>query len=239
MAIDKIKLVDVVLNGEAYGPALNGLVPPVIKGYDYESVIGIEHNIDKAKKMLADAGFKNGEGLPLIKFYISGNENQTLRVALEIQKQLLTELNVNTEIVTVTFAEKLSLDKMAHGSMGVSAWLADYPTPDNFLNIGYGGYVPNSITEPSFPNSSRFVNSDFDNYFEQATTSIDEAKRNELCLKAEQVLINEAPIIPLWYNENYRLFQSTVIDYQPNVMHIHDLTKVRIVKQESDASVKK
>lgn len=232
MAIDKIKIVDVILNGEAYGPALNGLVPPAIKGYDYESVIGIEYSVDKAKRVLAEAGYKDGKGLPLIKFYISGNDNQNLRVALEIQKQLLTELNVNTEIVTVTFAEKLEMDKTGHGSMGISAWLADYPTPDNFLNIGYGGYVPASLSDPSFPNSARFNNNEFDAYFEQATTSTDEVKRNELCLKAEQILINEAPIIPLWYNENYRLFQSTVVDYVPNVMHIHNLAKVRIVKPE-------
>lgn len=232
MAIDKIKIVDVILNGEAYGPALNGLVPPAIKNYDYESVIGIEYSIDKAKRVLAEAGYKDGKGLPLIKFYISGNDNQNLRVALEIQKQLLTELNVNTEIVTVTFAEKLEMNKTGHGSMGISAWLADYPTPDNFLNIGYGGYVPASLSDPSFPNSARFNNNEFDAYFEQATTTTDEVKRNELCLKAEQILINEAPIIPLWYNENYRLFQSTVVDYVPNVMHIHNLTKVRIVKPE-------
>ena len=232
MAIDKIKIVDVILNGEAYGPALNGLVPPAIKNYDYESVIGIEYSIDKAKKTLAEAGYKNGAGLPLIKFYISGTDNQNLRVALEIQKQLLTELNINTEIVTVSFAEKLEMDKTGHGSMGISAWLADYPTPDNFLNIGYGGYVPASLSDPSFPNSARFNNNEFDAYFEQATTSTDEVKRNELCLKAEQILINEAPIIPLWYNENYRLFQSTVVDYVPNVMHIHNLAKVRIVKPE-------
>ena len=232
MAIDKIKIVDVILNGEAYGPALNGLVPPAIKGYDYESVIGIEYSVDKAKRVLAEAGYKDGKGLPLIKFYISGNDNQNLRVALEIQKQLLTELNVNTEIVTVTFAEKLERDKTGHGSMGISAWLADYPTPDNFLNIGYGGYVPASLSDPSFPNSARFNNNEFDAYFEQATTTTDEVKRNELCLKAEQILINEAPIIPLWYNENYRLFQSTVVDYVPNVMHIHNLAKVRIVKPE-------
>ena len=232
MAIDKIKIVDVILNGEAYGPALNGIVPPAIKNYDYESVVGIEYSIEKAKKVLAEAGYKDGKGLPLVKFYISGNDNQNLRVALEIQKQLLTDLNFNTEIVTVTFAEKLEMDKTGHGSMGISAWLADYPTPDNFLNIGYGGYVPATLTEPSFPNSARFNNNEFDAYFEQASTSTEEVKRNELCLKAEQILINEAPIIPLWYNENYRLFQSTVVDYVPNVMHIHNLAKVRIVKPE-------
>lgn len=232
MATDKIKLVDVVLNGEAYGPALNGLVPPAIKNYDYESVIGIEYNIEKAKKMLADAGYKNGEGLPIIKFYISGNDNQMLRVALEIQKQLLTQINVNTEIITVTFAEKLALYSSGEGSMGLSAWLTDYPTPDNFLNIGYGGYIPLKSNEPSFPNTSRFYNKDFDNYFEQATSSKDESTSYELCLKAEQILINEAPIIPLWYYENYRLFQSSVLGYQPNVMHIHNLTKVRIVNPE-------
>lgn len=238
MAIDKIKLVDVVLNGEAYSPALNGLVPPVLKNYDYESVIGIEYNIEKAKKVLAESGYKNGEGLPLIKFYVSGNDNQYLRVALEIQKELLTELNVNTEIVSVSFAEKLEMEKTGQGSMAISAWLADYPTPDNFLNIGYGGNVPSLLTEPSFINSSRFTNKDFDNYFEQALTSSDETKRNELFLKAEQILINEAPVIPLWYNENYRLFQSTVVGYQPNIMCLHNLTKVQIIKQEIDPKTK-
>lgn len=234
MTIDKVKLVDVVLNGEAYGPALNGIVPPSIKNYDYESIIGIENNVDKAKKLLAEAGYKNGDGLPLIKFYIGGDENQLLRVALEIQKQLLTELNINTEIVTVTFAEKLALDQMGQGSMGISAWLADFPTVDNFLNIGYGGYVPASLEISSFPNSSRFQNSEFDNYYEQAITTTDDIKRNELCLKAEQILINEAPVIPLWYNENYRLFQSNIIDYQPNVMHIHNLAKVKIAPLQTE-----
>ncbi|MCL4857498.1 MAG: hypothetical protein KJZ55_09565, partial [Flavobacteriales bacterium] len=233
------KIVDVVLNGEAYGPALNGIVPPAINNYDYASVIGIEYSIEKAKKLLAEAGFKDGEGLPLIKFFIGGDENQLLRVALEIQKQLLTELNINTEIVKVTFAEKLAMDQMAQGSMGISAWLADFPTADNFLNIGYGGYVPATLELPSFPNSSRFENSEFDSYFEQAISTIDEKKRNELILKAEQILINEAPIVPLWYNENYRLFQSNVVDYQPNVMHLHYLERVRkIAPKKQDQELK-
>lgn len=239
MAIDKVKIVDVVLNGEAYGPALNGIVPPAINNYDYASVIGIEYSIEKAKKLLAEAGFKDGEGLPLIKFFIGGDENQLLRVALEIQKQLLTELNINTEIVKVTFTEKLAMDQMAQGSMGISAWLADFPTADNFLNIGYGGYVPATLELPSFPNSSRFENSEFDSYFEQAISTIDEKKRNELILKAEQILINEAPIVPLWYNENYRLFQSNVVDYQPNVMHLHYLERVRkIAPKKQDQELK-
>lgn len=234
LAIDKTELIDVVLNGEAYGPAINGVVPPALKNYDFESVIGIEYNVEKAQKMLDEAGFKNGEKMPLIKFYISGNEPQTLRVALEIQKQLQLNLNINTEIVSLNFAEKLSLDRMAEGSMGISAWLADYPSPDNFLSIGYGGNIPSSLKDPSFPNTCRFQNQEFDNYYEQAIKTTDEVKRNELYLAAEQILINEAPIIPLWYFENYRLFQSSIIDYQPNVMHIHNLTKVRISNLEAN-----
>ncbi|MCB9500276.1 MAG: ABC transporter substrate-binding protein, partial [Erysipelotrichaceae bacterium] len=85
MCINKTKIVDVVLNGEAYGPANNGIVPPAIKDYDYESIVGLEYNIEKAQQLLAEAGYKNGEGFPTLKLYNSGKESQALRVGLEIQ----------------------------------------------------------------------------------------------------------------------------------------------------------
>tara|TARA_R110001592_G_scaffold106824_2_gene299434 strand:- start:5851 stop:7599 length:1749 start_codon:yes stop_codon:yes gene_type:complete len=227
MCINKTKIVDVVLNGEAYGPANNGIVPPAIKGYDYESIVGLEYNVEKAKQLLTEAGYKNGEGFPTLKLYNSGKESQALRVGLEIQKEFRTSLNINVEIVSVSFAEKMKAEAKGDAHMSVAAWLADFPTPDNFLSITYGATVPSSMEESSFPNGSRYVNKEFDKLYEEAISTIDEAKRNEICLKAEQLMINDAPIVPLWYNENYRLLQSNISGYQPSIMHIQNLIYVK------------
>ncbi|MFB0925856.1 MAG: ABC transporter substrate-binding protein, partial [Vicingaceae bacterium] len=85
MAINKSKIVDNILKGEAYSPGNNGIVPSAIKGYDFSSVVGLDFNLNKAKKLLSEAGFPNGKGFPTIKF-ASLKRNANIRVALEVQK---------------------------------------------------------------------------------------------------------------------------------------------------------
>ena len=118
--------------------------------------------VEKAKQLLAEAGYKDGEGFPTLKLYNSGKESQALRVGLEIQKELRTSLNINVEIVSVSFAEKIAAEAKGEAHMSIAAWLSDFPTPDNFLSIAYGATVPSSMEESSYPNASRYTNKEFD-----------------------------------------------------------------------------
>ena len=228
MAIDKKRIVDGVLKGEAYGTADYGIVPPFMKDYNYSSVVGLEHNVKKAQELLAEAGYKAGKGFPKLIFTTNGKNNTSLRIALEIQKQLSSNLNVNLEISSASLAESMKMNANGKGNISLSGWLADYPDPANFLSLAYGGYVPESIDEPSFPNTSRYINPDFDQLYEKILKTLDDKKRNELSATADQIIANDVPIIPLWYQEKYGLIQSVVKNYYPNPMGVLYLANVKI-----------
>jgi ABC-type transport system substrate-binding protein len=227
MAINKNKIVDNVLKGEAYGPGDHGIVPSAIKNYDFASIVGHEYSTNKAKELLASAGFPNGKGFPTLVF-ATGKGNTSLRVALEIQKQLLANLNINLEISSLSLKEKTEMESKSQINMSLSSWLGEFPDPVTFLSLFYGAEVPVSNEESSFPNSSRYQNAKFDKLYEQVLVTIDTKKRYELCLSADQIIASDVPVIPLWYHENYQLTQSVVKNYQPNSMNIQHLTYVKI-----------
>lgn len=227
MAINKKRIVEDVLKGEAFAPGEHGIVPPALKDYDYSSIVGLEYDLKKAKQLLSDAGFPNGKGFPTILFTTSKG-NSSVRVGLEIQKQLLTNLNINVEISSVPLAEKTAMNNSSQVGMSLNGWLGEFPDPVSFLSIFYGGNLPSSNTEASYPNESRFKNAEFDKLYEEALVTIDNSKRYELCLMADQIIASNAPIVPLWYHENYLLIQSSIKNYHPNVLNTQYLTFVKI-----------
>lgn len=227
MAINKSKIVNNVLKGEAYSPGNNGIVPSAIKGYDFSSVVWLEYNLAKAKKVLTEAGYPEGKGFPTITF-ASLKRNTAIRVALEIQKQLLTNLNINVEISSVSLKEMVDLNSRSELNMCLGGWLGEFPDPVSFLSLFYGADVPDSPLEMSFPNESRYQNDTFDKLYEEALVTGDEDNRYELCLKADQIIATDVPGIPLWYHENYQLIKSAVTGYQANSMNIQYLTYVKI-----------
>ena len=93
--------------------------------------------------------------------------------------------------------------------------------------------MPNSLDEASYPNVARYVNSKFDRYYDEAlkAKSIDEA--NELFKKAEMQLMEDSPVIVLWYDEGYRLIQSYVKNFPNNPMQYRDLGKVYFEEAET------
>lgn len=236
MAIDKNRIVERVLKGEAYGPAINGIVPPAIKDYDYSSVIGLDFNPEKAKKAMAEAGYNDKNPFPKLEI-VSSKESVSVRVALDIQKQLKANLGINADITSLSLSEMLKYKSSNNSNIVVSSWLAEIPSPSSFLSILYGGFVNDSPDKSSYPNDARYKNPAFDKAYTEAISTTDENRRKELFLEADQIAANEVPIVPLWYYERYQLVQSEIKNYTPNAMRIHYLPYVKFKKTPEQTKV--
>jgi len=227
-AINRNKIIDDVLKGEAYGPGINGITPPSFKGYDISKIKGYDFNKELARKLLAEAGYPDGKGFPNVKIELSSGGAKNSNVVVEIQKQLLDVLKINVDFEIVSFSQKHEDAKMAKAEMFHSGWVADYPSPENFLWVLYGANVPNDINKPSFPNSPRYKNSDYDKWFLAGRSAKNQAESYDDFLKAEQQLMDDAPILVLWYDQNYRLINSKVKNFFSNPMRYNDFSEVYI-----------
>jgi peptide/nickel transport system substrate-binding protein len=225
-ALDKNKIIEEVLKGEAYGPGTNGLCPPSFKGYDITKIQGYDFDPVKAKKLLAEAGYPNGKGFPKVKIELNSGGSKNANVVLEIQKQLMEVLNVNVDFEVVPQKQKLEDAKYARAEVFRAAWIADFPSPENFLWTLYGGSVPSDIASPSYPNTPRYKNPEFDKLFEAGQGAKTQEEAYDNFMKAEQILMNDAPVMILWYDENYRLIKSNVRNYFSNPMRYRDYSQV-------------
>ena len=230
-AVDKNAIVTYTLQGEGR-PGLNGIVPP-FKGYDYENVKGYEYDPEKAKEHLKKAGYPNGKGFPEITLQInSGGGDRNVQIAEVVQKMLAENLGVKIKIEQLQFPQHLENLETGKALFWRSAWIADYPDPENFLSLLYGGHVPADISTKSFINSVRYQSPVFDEKFNLALREIDEAKRYELFRQADQIAVDDAATMPIYYDENTRLIQIYVKNFPSNAMEYRDMTAVYFDKEE-------
>ncbi len=225
-AIDRNKIIESVLNGEAYGPGINGLCPPTFKGYDISKITGYDFDPQKARKLLAEAGYPDGKGFPKVKLELNSGGSKNTNVMLEIQKQIREVLNINFDFDVVSQSQKQEDEKYARTEMFRSAWVADFPSPENFLWVLYGGSVPSDINMPSYPNTTRYKNKEYDKLFEAGQASKTEEEAYDNFIKAEQLMMDDAPIMILWYDADYRLIKSNLHNFHSNPMRYLDFSEV-------------
>lgn len=229
-AIDKNAIVTYTLQGEGR-PAVNGLVPP-FKGYDFENVKGYEYNPEKAREHFKKAGFPGGKGFPEITLQTnSGGGDRNVQIAEVVQKMLAENLGIKIKIEQLQFPQHLENLETGKALFWRSAWIADYPDPENFLNLLYGSNVPADISTKSFINSVRYQSTVFDEKFNLALREIDEAKRYELFRQADQIAVDDAATLPIFYDENTRLIQVYVKNFPSNAMEYRDMTEVYFDKE--------
>lgn len=231
-AIDREKIVIYTLQGEGIA-ATGGIVPPAFKSYEMKSLNGFTFDVDLAKKYMAEAGYPGGKGFPKIVLQINaGGGDRNVQIAEVVQKMLKENLNVDVDINVMPFSEHLESVERAKAVFWRAAWISDYPDPESFLTLFYGPLVPATLEERSNPNTFRYKNPTFDSLFVASLKETDMKKRYDLYLKADQILIDDAAFMPIFYDENYRLVQNNVKNFDANAMEYRDFTKVYFIPKE-------
>ncbi len=236
MAINRAKINELILNGQAAITGPNGLtgnygiVPPIsqFKGYDTSLTRGYNYNPEMAKKLMADAGFPNGNNFPTINLVINSGGSRHSKVANEVVNQWRNILGLNVEINTLPLEQKIEDSKYGRGDIFRSAWVADYPSPESFLSIFYGANVPADPSKPSHPNTMRYKSSAYDSLFMMGVKATTEAEKNKYFAEAESQMLQDCPVIILWYGENYKLVHSNINNFYNNAMNYLNLTDVYI-----------
>ena len=213
-AIDRKKMI-LYLRNSLSSPAENGFVPEGMPSFD-TSVKGYSYDPVKAKQLLAEAGFTNGTKLPAIKLY-------TIPIYGEIGSYLAKQFEeagipVNVEVVLRSFLFELTSNSKAPFFRG--SWIADYADAFNYLSCFYS-------KNPAPPNYTRYNNPEFDKVLEKAVAEPNDSLRYILYRQADQLLINDAPVIPLWYDRVIRLVQPTISGFEPNNLNWLELRHVR------------
>lgn len=202
-AIDRRKMI-LYLRNSLSSPAEAGFVPEGMPSFD-TSVKGYKYDPAKAKQLLREAGFTNDKKIPAIKLY-------TIPIYGEIGSYLARQFEeagipVTVEVVLRSFLFELTSNSRAPFFRG--SWIADYADAFNYLSCFYS-------KNPAPPNYTRYSNPEFDHLFEKAVAEPNDSLRYILYRQADQVLINDAPVIPLWYDRVIRLVQPTISGFEPN-----------------------
>jgi len=202
MAIEREELVGNVLKGEE--EAAFFLTPPDTVGYTSRAQVTTD--VARARELLAEAGYPNGEGLPTVEVLYSASETDKI-ITEALQRMWRENLGVETTLLSQDY--KVYLDSMSALNFDVirSTWLGDVYDPVNFLEcfLTDGGN-----------NRTGWGSAEFDRLIEASYHEVDPAQRHEYLHQAEAILLEEAPITPVFFQTQKYLKAADLLGLTPN-----------------------
>jgi len=198
-------------------PAESGFVPAGLPSFDSSLVKGYRYNPQKARQLLQEAGYKNGQGLPVIKLL-------TVAVYADLGSFIAKELeDIGIKIQVEVVQKSLLLEQTAKSQALFfrGSWIADYPDAENYLSVFYS-------KNPAPPNYTRYSNPRFDVLYERSLIENNDSIKLSLYRQMDQIMMNDAPVVPLWYDEVIHLINPRVLNMHANGLNLLELRRVRI-----------
>jgi oligopeptide transport system substrate-binding protein len=214
---DRQKMITYLRNGIG-DPGIYGIVPPGLPSFDTTSVKGYSYNPDSTAFLLAQAGFPGGKGLPVITMSTT-REYQDLCEFMQGQlaeSGIIIKLEVNQG---ATHREMVARQKLEFFR---GSWIADYPDAENYLSLFYSKNFA-----PAGPNYTHFKNEQFDLLYENASSVTDDSARYNLYRQMDQIIIDNAPVVILYYDQVVRLYANEITGLGKNGMNLLNIKRVK------------
>ena len=197
--------------------AESGFVPAGLPSFDAVKVKGYHYNPAKAKQLLEEAGFLNGTNLPAIKLLtIPVYADFAGYVANELQ-----QIGIKVEVEAIQKSLLLEQTSKSQALFFRASWIADYPDAENYLGVFYG-------KNPAPPNYTRYKNPVYDALYEKAIAEKNDTIRYSIYQQMDQLIINDAPVVPLWYDIAIHLVHTNIINFEPTGLNLLELRRVKI-----------
>jgi len=214
-AIDRKKMM-LYLRNSIGTAAESGFIPQGLPSFDAEKVKGYHYDQAKARQLLAEAGFKDGKDLPQIKLLTIPNyANLASYIANELKQ---SGINVQVEVIQKSLLLEQTSKSQALFFRG--SWIADYPDAENFLSVFYS-------KNPAPPNYTRYKNEQFDQLYERSLGEVNDSARYELYRQMDRLIVEDSPVIPLWYDMALHLVHVNISGFYPNSLNMLELRRVK------------
>jgi oligopeptide transport system substrate-binding protein len=214
-AVNKERIIKTILRDSM--AKADGILPPGLPGYNAQ-LVGLTYDVDKAKSLIASSKYGSVSNLPPITLTDSGlgsDIDEYLGAIIQDWKENLgiqvSVRQLEPEIYSYSLNEEVD-------QMFVQGWIADYPDPQNFLDILFH-------TGAEY-NTGNYSSAQVDALLDQAGVEQNEATRFAMYQQAEQKIVDEAACLPLWFGKNYLLVRPYVKNYTLDVQGVSTLREV-------------
>ena len=217
LAIDMDRVIELVYRDTAI--VADGVIPPGIPGYD-EAVEGFDFDPDAAKKLIAISSYGSVESLPPITLTAGGYGGLVSNDLQAIVYQWQENLGVNVVIRQIEPNEYFYNLADEKDELFYFGWVADYPHPQNFLEVLFSSGSPTNI--------GQYSNNEFDDLVTEAASESDWIASMQLYQQAEKILLDDSVLIPVCFSVDMTLVKPYVHGYIPNPLGAVALNEVSI-----------
>jgi len=215
-AINRQQLMMYMRNSIGFA-ATAGFVPGGLPSRNTELVKGYTYNPAKARELLKEAGFDNNHEMPVIKLL-------TIPIYADIASFVAKQcgdVGINVQVEVIQKSLLLEQTAKSEALFFRGSWIADYPDAENYMAMFYS-------KNPAPPNYTRYRNPAFDKLYETALAETNDSIRYSLYRQMDQLVINDAPVVPLFYDMAIHLVNNKVEGFSANALNLLELRRVKI-----------